>query len=186
MILQMPWGGERVNTIRKNQPEWPQHILNYSWIDGHASWAFLPKRSQFFFWGPTGPPAPTLCSASPSCHPLACMCLISRGFRSESRTGGRLVSPAGGREKKIEHSLIWLQKSFIIILSFIRTVVWYQKLKIQWGTKPFKCLLRLDCFLNNSGTTQPNMFKFCTKIDYYVINKFQFVLLHNLDLFPCY
>ena len=47
---------------------------------------------------------------------------------------------------------------------------------IQWGTKPFKCLLKLDCFLNNSGTTQPNMFKFCTKI----------VLLHNLYLFPCY
>ena len=24
---------------------------------------------------------------------------------------------------------------------------------LQWGTKPFKCLLKLDCFLNNSGTT---------------------------------
>ena len=24
---------------------------------------------------------------------------------------------------------------------------------VQWGTKPFKCLLKLDCFLNNSGTT---------------------------------
>ena len=24
--------------------------------------------------------------------------------------------------------------------------------ELQWGTKPFKCLLKLDCFLNNSGT----------------------------------
>ena len=45
MISQLPWGRERVNTIRKNRPERPQHILNYSWIDGHASWAFLPKNS---------------------------------------------------------------------------------------------------------------------------------------------
>ena len=28
-----------------------------------------------------------------------------------------------------------------------------QLLDIQWGTKPFKCLLELDCFLNNSGKT---------------------------------
>ena len=41
----MLWGGERVNTIRKNWPERPQHILNYSQIDRHASWAFLPKNS---------------------------------------------------------------------------------------------------------------------------------------------
>ena len=62
MILQMPWGGERVNTIRNKRPERPQHILNYSRIDGHASWALLPKNKPnlgevtIFFLGSDHPP----------------------------------------------------------------------------------------------------------------------------------
>ena len=64
MILQMPWGGERVNAIRKNRPERPQHILNYSRINRHASWAFLPKNSPslgvvtIFFSGSDRTPPP--------------------------------------------------------------------------------------------------------------------------------
>ena len=67
----------RVNTsssIRKNRPERPQHILNYSRIEGHASLVFLPKNSHsfgeitIFFRGLTAPP--TLCLASPSRYPL--------------------------------------------------------------------------------------------------------------------
>ena len=59
MILQRGKGEYHL----KNLPGRPQHILNYIRIDGHASWAFLPKNSQFgqghnfFFWGPTRPPA---------------------------------------------------------------------------------------------------------------------------------
>ena len=64
MISQMPWGGERVNTIRNKRPERPQHILNYSRIDGlgHASWALLPKNKPnlgevtIFFLGSDHPP----------------------------------------------------------------------------------------------------------------------------------
>ena len=57
----------RVNTsssIRKNRPERPQHILNYSRIEGHASLVFLPKNSHsfgeitIFFRGLTAPPPP--------------------------------------------------------------------------------------------------------------------------------
>ena len=65
-------GRERVNTIRNKRPERPQHILNYSRIDGHA---FLPKNKPnlgevtIFFSGSDRTP-PTLCSASPTRHPL--------------------------------------------------------------------------------------------------------------------
>ena len=52
MILQRGKGEYHL----KNLPGWPQHILNYSRIDRHASWAFLPKNSpslgkvtNFFF-----------------------------------------------------------------------------------------------------------------------------------------
>ena len=58
--------------------------------------------------------------------------------------------------------------------------------QVQWGTKPFKWFLNLNYFLNNSKTTEPNKFKFGIVVEYYVINKLQFVLLHNLYLFLCY
>ena len=57
---------------------------------------------------------------------------------------------------------------------------------IQWGTKPFKWFLKLDCSLNDSRTTKPIMFKNCTMVEYHVTNKFQFVLLCNFNFFPHY
>jgi len=50
---------------------------------------------------------------------------------SESRTRGRLVSPAKGKKKKIEHSTNMALKSLLIILSLIRSVVKYLQLKIH-------------------------------------------------------
>ena len=76
MISQMPWGGERVNTIRNKWPERPQHILNYSRIDGHASWAFLPKNKPnlgevtIFFLGLTTHPMFGISVSPPPCHQL--------------------------------------------------------------------------------------------------------------------
>ena len=46
--------------------------------------------------------------------------------------------------------------------------------KLQWGTKPFKCLVMLECFLNNLWRNWENQFKFCTVVDYHVTNKYQF------------
>ena len=34
--------------------------------------------------------------------------------------------------------------------------------------------------------TEPNKFKLGTVVEYHVPNKLQVVLLHNLNLFPCY
>ena len=59
-------------------------------------------------------------------------------------------------------------------------------LYLQWETKPFKWFLKLNYFLNSSKTTEPNKFKFDIVVKYYVINKLQFVLLHNLNFFLCY
>ena len=52
--------------------------------------------------------------------------------------------------------------------------------------KTFKSFLKLNYFLNNSRATEQNKFKFGIVVEYHVINKFQFVLLHNINFFPCY
>ena len=65
------------------------------------------------------------------------------------------------------YSLMWLWqlpkvltseeiKEFVKLVSFFYFPLerlGFKHMYIQWGTKPFKCLLKLDCFLNNSGTT---------------------------------
>ena len=52
--------------------------------------------------------------------------------------------------------------------------------------KTFQMIFKVELFLNNSRMTKPNEFKFGTVVEYHVPNKLQVVLLHNLDLFPCY
>ena len=37
--------------------------------------------------------------------------------------------------------------------------------QLQWGTKPFKCFLNLDCYLNNSGLADSNWLKILNKVN---------------------
>ena len=57
---------------------------------------------------------------------------------------------------------------------------------LQWGTKPFKCFVMLECFFNNLWTTWANQFKSCTVVEYHVTHKYQLKLLHNIYSFSQY
>ena len=124
MIFQMPWGRERVNTIRNKRPEWPQHILNYSWIDRHhASWAFkfLPKNKPnlgevtiFFLGSDRTPPTHSMFGISvspPPCHQL--ISLNHGPFTKSSKNRTRICRMQQSRNA-VKSSLVQWQLSSIV------------------------------------------------------------------------